>query len=293
MTLEELIYRRFVKSECLVKWLAVFAGAPAIFSPEPPDDGQEGWGGRVQYPKIIYNYDLQADGERKSAGVLSVSLLCQNTTDVMPEDIEPEVKECLRDVILKPKGGSPYCFAWARTDAFFIDEKKSDATVGSEIRFDILEYPSQETSDPDPVMAANQYIKKLYPKSLVMGYDRMEEITEASGEAPVIYCRLISSEKGRETNTVAWMDGKIAVHILCPDSRMRMKIAADLANRMSLDGEIIMLDDSPMFLKGLQANYQSDYLKDGQIFVTVQYGLLRYRAMGRGMSRAGTTGGVY
>lgn len=293
MMLEELIYRQFAKSEGLVKRLAVFARAPAIFSPEPPDDGQEGWGGKAQYPKIIYNFDLQTDGERKSAGVLSVSLLCQNTTDVLPEDIEPEVKKCLRDVILRPEECSPYCFAWARTDAFFIDEKKSDTTLGSEIRFDILEYPSQETSDPDPVIAANQYIKKLYPGSLVMGYDRMEEITEASGETPVIYCRLISSEKGRETNTVVWMDGKIAVHILCPDSGMRMKIAADLANRMSLDGEIIMLDYSPMFIKGLQANYQSDYLKDGQIFVTVQHGLLRYRAKGRGMSQAGTTGGFY
>lgn len=280
MKLEELIYKRFVNSEDLVKHLATFSGAPAVFSPEPPGENQDGWKGNTQYPMVVYNFDLQADGERKSAGVLSVSLLCQNTTDVTPEEIEPEVKKCLRDVILKPEGCSPYCFAWARTDAFLIDEKKSDATIGSEIRFDILEYPSQETSDPDPVMAANRYIKGLYPNCLVMGYDRMEEITEASKETPVIYCRLVSSEKDRETNTVVWMDGKIAVHILCPDSGMRMKMAADIANSMSLDGEIIMLDHSPMFIKRLQADYRSDYLKEGQILATVGYGLLRYRAKG-------------
>ena len=57
-----------------------------------------------------------------------------------------------------------------------------------------------------------------------------------------------------------------------------MKMAAAISNEMSLDGEIIMLDDSPMFIKRLQANYKSDYLKDGQIFVTGHYGLLRYRA---------------
>lgn len=277
MILEELIYKRFVSSEDLVKQLATFSGVPAVFSPEPPDDNQEGWGGKPQYPKVIYNFDLQANEERHSAGTLSVSLLCQNTTEVTPEAIEPLVRDCLRDVILKPEGGTPYCFAWASTDAFTIDEKKADATIGSEIRFDILEYPSQETSDPDPIVATNKYIKELYPECLIMGYDRMEEITEATAERPVIYCRLVSADKSEETNTVAWMDGRIAVHILCPDSEIRLKMAAAIANKMSLDGEIIMLDYSPMFIKRLQANYKSDYLKDGQIFATVHYGLLRYR----------------
>lgn len=277
MMLEELIYKRFVSSEDLVKQLATFSGVPAVFSPEPPDDNQEGWGGKPQYPKVIYNFDLQANEERRNAGTLSVSLLCQNTTEVTPEAIEPLVRDCLRDVILKPEGGTPYCFAWARTDAFTIDEKKADVTIGSEIRFDILEYPSQETSDPDPVVATNKYIKELYPECLIMGYDRMEEITEATAERPVIYCRLVSADKSKETNTVAWMDGRIAVHILCPDSEIRLKMAAAITNKMSLDGEIIMLDYSSMFIKRLQVNYKSDYLKDGQIFVTGHYGLLRYK----------------
>lgn len=278
MILGELLLKRFVDSEQLTKNLAAFNGAPAVFSPEPPDESQEGWGGNTQYPEIIFNFDLQANEDRHSAGTLSVSLLCQNTTEVTPEMLEPIVRDCLRDVILKPEGGTPYCFAWARTDAFTIDEKKGNMTIGSEIRFDILEYPSQETSDPDPIMAVNKYIKDLYPECLIMGYDRMEEITEATGERPVIYCRLLSADKSEETNTVAWMDGRIAVHVLCSDSEIRLKMSAAIVNRMSLVGEIIMLDHSPMFIKRLQANYKSDYLKDGQIFVTGHYGLLRYKA---------------
>ncbi len=278
MVLEELIYKRFAGSENLVKRLALFGGAPAVFSPDPPEESQEGWGGNTHYPQVIYNFDLQANEERNSAGVLSVSLLCQNTTEVTPEAIEPLVRDCLRDVVLKPAGGAPYCFAWARTDAFTIEEKKGSVTIGSEVRFDILEYPSWETSDPDPVMAACKYIKGLYPECLIMGYDRMEEITEATAGCPVIYCRLVSADKSRETNTVAWMDGRIAVHILCPDSETRIKMAAAIADAIALDGEITMLDHSPMFIKGLQVNYKSDYLKDGQVFVTGHYGLLRYKA---------------
>ncbi len=276
--LGELIHKRFTSTKRLTDNLVLFNGVPAVFSPEPPDENQEGWGGDTQYPQVVYNFDLQANEDRHSAGTLSVSLLCQNTTEIAPEAIEPIVRDCLRDVILKPTGGTPYCFAWARSDAFTIDEKKGSATIGSEVRFDILEYPSQETSDPDPIMAVNKYIKELYPECLIMGYDRMEEITEATAGRPVIYCRLISADKSEETNTVAWMDSRIAIHILCPESETRLKVAAAIANRISLDGEIIMLDHSPMFVKRLQANYKSDYLRDGQIFVTGHYGLLRYKA---------------
>lgn len=111
--------------------------------------------------------------EQNSAGSLSVSILCQNTADIFPEDIAPIVKGCLRDVILLPEGGTPYCFTWARTDAFTMGEDagKAGVVIGCEVRFDILEYPSMETSDPDPVMAVDKYIKELYPECLVMGYD--------------------------------------------------------------------------------------------------------------------------
>ena len=39
--LEELIHKRFISSENLVKHLALFNGAPAVFSPNPPDEGAE------------------------------------------------------------------------------------------------------------------------------------------------------------------------------------------------------------------------------------------------------------
>ena len=288
MNLSELIYKRFTASEGLTKHLTTFAGNPAVFSPEPPEDNQEEWGGNTHYPRVVYIYDMQANEERNSVGTLSVSLLCQNTEEIMPEAIEPEVRKCLRDVILLPEGGTPYCFAWARTDSFTENDKTENPymTIGCEVRFDIMEYPSLETTDPDPVVATNRYIKEMFPECLVMGYDRMEEITEISAERPVAYCRLLSVEKSEETNNVAWMDGRIAVHILCPDSTTRVKIAAAIANQMSLDGEIIMLDHSPMFIRRLQANYKSDYLKSGQIFVTGHYGLLRYKAKPHTMQQA-------
>lgn len=287
--MEELIQKRFTEREGLTKFLVKFGDYPAIFSPEAPKDNQN-WGTDVHYPRLVYNYDMQADEERKSAGTLSVSLLCQNTEDATEEDITPEmleplVRDCLKDVLLHSEDGKLYAFAWNRTDAFELAESKTDLIIGSDVRFDILEYTSQETTDPDPVMAMNKFVKELYPECIVVGLDRMEEITEASRETPVIYCRLNSMEKVEETNTVVWMDGKLAIHILCPDTDMRLKMAAAITNAMSLDGEVTMLDYSPMFIRKLQMDNKSDYLKDGQIFVTGRYGLLRYKAKPHQLNR--------
>ena len=105
----------------------------------------------------------------------------------------------------------------------------------------------------------------------------MEHFRVAEMKNPVFYCRLDSVEKSRETNTVAWMDGKIAVHILCPAADIRLKWLMALANSLSLAGEVVMLDKSPMKINRLQVNTKADYLKEGQLLVTVHYGLLRYK----------------
>ncbi|MGN0483688.1 MAG: hypothetical protein ACI4HI_09065, partial [Lachnospiraceae bacterium] len=277
MNLEELIYKRLSEYEDLTNHLATFSGVPAIFSPEAPADEQDGWNGKMQYPKIVYNMDMRANEERSSVGVLSVALFCQNTEDIVPENIEKKIRDSLLDVILEPEDGSPYCFTWTATEHFTVEQNKESMVIGSELRFDILEYTSQETTDPDPIAAVNRYIKNMYPESIILWYDKMKEITEPTKEHPVIYCRLLSMEKAEETNTVAWMDGKIAVHILCPDRDTRVKMAASISNSVSLDGEIIMLDKSPMFIRSAQANYKTDYLKTGQIFITGHYGLIRYK----------------
>lgn len=280
MTLEELIYKRLSEAENLTKHLAKYSGLPAVFTPEAPGDRESGWGRATQYPRAVFNFDMQADGERKSAGTLSVALICRNDSEAVPELIEPAVKKALKDVLLKDDNGTLYAFAWARTEGFSMTEEKNELLIGSEIRFDIMEYPQQETTDPDPIMAMARYIKDLYPDSIVVGIDKMADETEASKEAPVFYCRLTEIEKLEETNTVVWMNGKIAISLLCPDGATRLKMAAAVLNSLSLDGEVTMLDDSPMFMERLTANLKSDYLKDGQIFVTGRYGLLRYKAVG-------------
>nr|DAE09834.1 MAG TPA: hypothetical protein [Siphoviridae sp. ctdjo3] len=298
MKFEELIYKRLLNSEVAGK-MASYAGVPAIFYSEVPSDNQEGWGDKTQYPRLCYWFDMQANQERNSAGTLTISLMCMNETEQLPEQMEPILRSCMKDILLTPhEENSSYCFAWGKTEAFSYQKQDGtrmsdgDLVVGCDIIFDILEYTNQETTDPDPIVAMNRYIKELYPEAIVLGWDKVEEIIEAGVETPVFYCRLLETEVDRETNTVVWLNGKIAIHFLCPDSSVRMKMTMGLANKLSLDGEVILLDKSPMFIEELSADYKADYFTEGQLKITGQYGLLRYQQAGKILRNTTITGGV-
>ena len=199
MNLISLIYKRLLDSEKLKALCATYADKPAIFNTEAPDDKQEGWKGKSQYPRINFTCDMQANEERSSVGALNIVAYTESTSLVILE-IEAAIKECFRDVLIYPDDGGPYSFAWARTDPFLLEGN----VIGQEISIDMMEYSPQETTDPDPIVALNQYIKELYPDAVVIGVDRLGEITDTS-ENPVFYCRLTALNKvnGNNMNPVA------------------------------------------------------------------------------------------
>ena len=282
MVLEELIYNRLKKYEPLTNLLCKYDGEPAVFYQTAPDDKQKGWGQGNQYPRLVFDLDMQANTERRSSGTLLAAVFCDRV-GTEPEQIEPMVRECLKDIFIKPADSFPYCFAWARTDAFDLggglDQggTKQRAVIGEDIRFDILEFPIQETTDPDPVAALNLYLQEMLPEAYVVGITHMDEITVAEPKKPVLYCRLLGMEEASVTNTVIWVNARVAIHVICPSAEMRLKIAADIAYRMTAKAEIIMLDHSPMRPTRLAVDNTTDYMRTGQISTTLYYGLLRWK----------------
>ena len=272
MDLNELCYSRLAGSERLVKLLAKYYNSPAIFNTEFPPDQAEGWNGMDQYPRILYRISMQANQERSSSGIIRVTIYGRKDPTVI-EEIEDLVKGCLTDVLMKPEGEAPFSVAWFNTEPFSVTDL---AVFGKEVSFDIIEYPDQTTTDPDPVMALNTYIKDLFPDFVVLGLDPVGEITNPS-ENPVIFCRLdsITSADGPSLNTVSWFVAVISVHVLCSDQGTRMRITAGLNQKLAIDTEVIMVDDSPMEIRSLRMNTRADYLREGQLSVTGYFGCLK------------------
>jgi len=272
VNLEGLIDKWLVEDEIFKSSLAQYSGFPAIFNGSVPDDKQDGWEGKAQYPRICYALDFQVNPERASVGTMDFAIYCESSDSGL-QKLESEAKSRLKDVIMRPENESPYCFTWSSTEAF----EYSKGIVGIDIHFDIREFPSQETTDPDPIMAMNKFIKEMYKEFLVLGWDKIGDFVSAK-DFPLFYCRLDNQERGLETNSVVWMNCKIAVHFLCPETDMRLKAITALAQNLSLNGEVIMMDGSPMTVQRLQQNNKADYLSEGQLYVTCKYGLLRYKS---------------
>lgn len=274
MILKELIYKRLSANQDIKRLCAKYYDMPAIFDTEAPDDKQDGWGGKSQYPRLHILLDMQANEERSSVGTLSITIYTERTSLVILE-IDKEVKECFRDILISPDDGGPYSFAWARSEPFAIEGQN---VIGQEVWFDIMEYPAQETTDPDPIVALSRYIKELYPESVVLGIDNIGDYSDAS-ESPIFYCRIVTIDKvsGHNMNIISWLDCRIAVHLLCPNKSKNLKMITALLQKLSIDERIILLDDSPMTISEVQIDKQADYLKEGQLYITGNFGILKYK----------------
>ena len=276
MELYELIWGRLSRDSKVAAGLTRFNGRPAVFTDEAPSDESSGWGGISNYPRIVFQVDLSANGERKCQGTLDLSVFAEigsgSSLGFGKETVA--VRNCLCNVLLTPEGGNPYCLAWNRSDGFTIEGTN---ICGYEMQFDILEYPSQVTTDPDPIEALNAYLKEWFPEALVLWHDRIGPEEPVTKERPVFYCRLErdTEDHSRSTFAVTWMECAVSIHVFCASSSLRWKYARAILARLAMDGEYDMLDRSPFFVTASAMSGGADYLRTGQVSISGRYGILR------------------
>lgn len=275
-TLEELIYSRLTENAALAGKLAIYETEAAVFYQTAPADTAVGWRNQAQYPRIDYTVEMRADPERQSAGQAIFNIWCIDT-GIPPEEIEPDVRAALCGIFITPYDEPPYSLAWQRSDSFAAtnDAEKAKGIVGITILFDVYAFPNQVTCDPDPVLAINHFVKAWEPNTKVIGHDPLTAFYEPESEAPAFYFRLASLETSTETNTVAWMNGVIVGHIFAPTAAARLRWLRYLVDTLALDGEVIMLDTSPMTIRKLTADAGLNPLSQGQLRIQMRFGILR------------------
>lgn len=276
MTLEDLIYNRLIHRTELTERLARFEDVPAVFYQSPPGDQASGWRNKQQYPRLDFIVDLQANTERQTSGLMTLNIWC-NEAGIQPEEIEPEVQNALRDIFMQPANQPPYCLRWIRSDNFELKNSTVKGThiIGVTVLFDVLAFPNQETTDPDPVMAMNQFIREWESEAVIIGADPLPDYFMANDRKPAFYFRPAAFNLEQETNTVAWMNASIAGHIFAPTAEARLKWLKYIVGTLALQGEVTMLDTSPMFIKSIKADSAVDYLATGQLQLNVRFGILR------------------
>jgi hypothetical protein len=101
--------------------------------------------------------------------------------------------------------------------------------------------------------------------------------TVPTEEKPALYFRLETIRNQRETNTVAWMDAVIAGHVFAGGEETTWIRA--IVDALALNGEVTMLDTSPMFITTLTADSTLNATSAGQLRIGVRFGLLRRKPL--------------
>ena len=259
--------------------LTSYNGKPAFFYQKSPPDTDREWS-KPCYPRADYNIDMRYDPERKVSGVLSVNIWCSSESNAMPEDIEKQLVELISGTFYTATDKVTVYASWNRSDAFVFESRTQNNTsipevFGVSIQFDLTLFPDQITTAPDPLQGLNLWIKMFSAKMHVIAFDDIPAIWKPTDNQPAIYWRFAdATSDNRQSYAVNWYNGTFAGHVFTSSVTERNKWIKAIVEEMQLKGEVVLADKSPMFINRIAFKPSADPLREGQIAITGNYGVL-------------------
>lgn len=269
--MEEIIYKYICTQ--FEETISKYADAPSVFNTQAPDDMDENWND-AQYPRVIFDLNMQANPERKISGQLFIDVMCENeTSSIQPEELESIAKNAV-DGCFFSNQELTISAQWNRSDVFSAND---DKVSGITLTFDVMAYPVQETEEPDPILAVNLWLKTLYQDAYVIGKDTLPEVWKPTDESPAIYCRLSNlgeSSRMKSTAAVTWIGSTMNINIMAPSEKVRSIMIKNSIQILENATRLILNDGSPMLIDKINGNMAANPLREGQIQIKATYGVL-------------------
>ena len=281
-TIRGLIHRQVSRDPQIAGMLAAYSGQPAFFYQKAPSDSRPGWG-KKRYPRVDFAIDTQQDPERKTAGIMTVNIF---VTTKVPQIGDRDPDRAIEQRLIELLSGTFYtdpqegtcCVEWQRSDEFTIETQtgeKHPEVYGLTVIFDVLAFPPQLTTDPDPIQGLNRWTKDHFPTMTTIGYEALPVIFKPSDAEPAIYWRFEgTATTNRQSYAVTWYTGVFYAHIIADSVMERNRWIKAIIEKAQLEGEVILPDTSPMFINRIAVRHNADPLRDGQLELTGQYGVL-------------------
>lgn len=283
--IRQLIYEQITSDTQMAGMLAAYHGLPAFFYQKSPSDSRPGWG-TPRYPRVDFNIDLRNDPERKTAGTLTVNIWCTTECpavgDLDPDRaIERRLLELISGTFYTGADCATICADWERSDEFVFEggsnarDNTAPEVYGLTMTFALMAFPEQISITPDPVQGLNAWAKQHFPQMNVIAFDELPPIWKPSDEAPALYWRFEGmSGNNQQSYAVAWFTGKFAAHVIADSVAERNKWTKSIIEFAQIEGEVVLSDGSPMFINRLEVRHSADPLREGQLGLTGQYGVL-------------------
>lgn len=281
-TIQEAVWEIVRNDAPLCAMLAKHGGKPAFFYSKAPSDEDAGWEG-AKYPRADFTVDMRQDPERRTAGSMWINIYV--TTETLPiggtdpdRAIEWRLSDLLSGTFYSDEMTGTFCTEWERSDAFHFETQKGEThpeVYGLSVRFEIMEFPPQFTTDPDPVQGLNRWTKDHFTKMAVIGYDKLPDVFRPSDGRPAVYWRFDSTAAdARQGYAATWYTGVFYAHVIAQSVMERNRWIKAIAEKMQLEGEVILPDTSPLFVNRIAVRHAADPLREGQLELTGRYGVL-------------------
>lgn len=277
--IEPQLRQHLISQESLKPYLATFADQMAIFNQEAPADTDEGWGSGSQYGRILFNVQMDDDPERKVSGNMIVDVMCEEGQQI-PEEIEPIIRELI-DGYFFSNPDVTIAAQWSSSRYFTEPPKK---VIGVTLTFKLLDFPTQITTDPDPIALINEWTAKELPAIIgsesvrVIGRDELPAAWKPTNELPAIFWRLGDIQPAGwipDTYNCSWQTAQLHGHVMAPDNHRAILIARLINNTLTIKKRLIFEDKAPLMVdRNIRVTPKNDHLRIGQIVIDATYGIL-------------------
>lgn len=261
--------------------LGIYDGNLAIFEQQAPDDQAWEWEG-PQYGRILYDLLMKDDPERKVSGNLRILAAYENSDDGMGHENLVEAERMIQEAFdgtFFSTMNLTIAAAWRKTEPF--SEKagnESDIDVmGVILDFDVYAFPVMKYRPMDPVKSLALYINQRWPETKILNFGQLDEVWKPEEDAAV-YIRLESITPGTfpSIHACTWHSAALKVHVISGAGHSADELSMALITDLSEKERFPMMNDgSPCFIQRCQFNKGLDVLKDGQVTIQGQYGVLR------------------
>ena len=279
--LDGVLTKQIRGDEIIAGMLAKYNKKPAFFFQKSPQDADRNWQ-KPTYPRVDYNIDMRYEPERKASGNMTVNVWCTSESAAMPEDIEKRLVELINGTFYTNAEKVTNCAIWRNSEAFVyempvtVGGNTAPEVFGVTMFFDLLQFPEQLTSEPDPIQGLNAWTREHFPKMTIIGLDELPTVRKPTDEHPVVYWRFEgTATTDVQSYAVQWYTAQFAAHVIAHTIPERNRWTKAIAERMQHDGEVLLTDQSPMFAKNITIRNNADPLREGGILFVGKYGVLR------------------
>lgn len=290
--MERVLFSYLLNHVELGGYLATYQGRSAVFYQKAPTSEDPLWE-KPCFPHVEFVIDRVSDSERQESGKLTFHIwVSSDVLSLSGGSPDKEIANILQNAVdgaFFRHGEVITCATWVNSYAFVRDVSQINMeispveTYGIIMQFDLLDCHNQPTTDPDPIYGANLWVKELFPWVTVIGLDEIPEVWLPKPSEMAVYWRFVGYEGDHcQGYSVNWYHGKLALHIFADSVTKRNQWLKVLAEALQLDGEILLPDESPMFLTKVQVIHSLDRLRDGQLLIVGKYGVLASKRKNKG-----------